>query len=333
MTINNSLTGKIIAIEKSLLILIIFIISSCNFSKNARTNNAEYGSLLWVNNKMPDSIVKKAVKYTVENSSLIIAQIPWEPNDKKSINYIEWYNTLAVQHGKSLMINIDWLSNNRNSTRNGNWSFDSDTIKDQFSKDMISIVDKFKPKFLMLGVEVNYYALISSKGYNDFIKTFNSLKESFEKKYPKMQVGLSFQLELLYGIDKNWTHKKTLEPLNAIVENLDFIGVSTYPDLKINTIEKSLISKNYIDSLFTQYDIPIGISETGISNLNFSDNQRSRYIQNIFSESERLDFIIWGSMIDPCVEDKWMNRIGLLNYNALPKKEYDIWLKNINDIK
>ena len=42
-----------------------------------------------------------------------------------------------------------------------------------------------------------------------------------------MEVGLSFQLELLYGIHKNWEPNNTLGALEAVVQNLDFIGVSS----------------------------------------------------------------------------------------------------------
>jgi hypothetical protein len=314
-------------------VLSLLFISSCDSDISTNSYFTEYGSLLWVNNQMPDDVVKKAVKETVENSSVIIAQVPWAPSDKQFLENIDWYNTLAIQHGKELMINIDWLSNNRKTTRNSDWSFEDDTIKHQFSININSLVDKYKPKFLMLGVEVNYYAFISPDGYKGFVTTFNSLKNSLKEKYPNMRIGLSFQLELLYGIDKDWAQNKSLAPLDAIVENLDFIGISTYPDLITNNEEINITSVSNLDSLFALYDVPIGISETGISSSNFNLNQRSLYIKNIFSKSDQLLFIIWGSMVDGHKNNNWMTRIGLLDYNALPKEEYKEWLEGINNLK
>jgi len=277
--------------------------------------------------------VKKAVKSTVENSSIIIAQIPWDPIDENFMENIDWYNKLAIQHGKELMINIDWLNNNRKTTRNGEWSFEDDAIKIQFSKSINSLVEKYKPKYLMLGVEVNYYAFTSPEPYKAFVNIFNSLKNSLKEIYPKMEIGLSFQLELLYGIDKDWAHLKSLEPLDVIVENLDFIGISTYPDLNFNKERLNIKSVINLDSLFVLYDVPIGISETGISSTNFNLNQRSLYVENIFTRSNQLHFIIWGSMIDSYKKDNWMSRIGLLDYNALPKNEYNQWLEGIAGLK
>ena len=313
-------------------VFVLLFISSCNTNLNTKSYFTEYGSLLWVNNTMPDSVVKKAVKSTVDNSSIIIAQIPWDPIDENFMGNVDWYNQLAIQHGKELMINIDWLANDRKSTRNGEWSFEDDATKHQFSKSINSLVENYKPKYLILGIEVNYYAFTSPEGYKAFVGMFNSLKNSLKETYPKMEIGLSFQLEVLYGIDKEWAHIKSLDPLDAIVENLDFIAISTYPDLNSNK-EKLNIGVINLDSLFVLYDVPIGISETGISSTNFDADQRTLYIDNVFARSDQLLFIIWGSMVDNYENKNWMSRIGLLDYNAFPKDEYTHWLQGINSLK
>ena len=324
---------KTTLIRSFIFVLLVFSVTSCDSDLNSELRFTEYGSLLWLNDQMADNVIKKAVQYTVENSSIIIAQIPWDPSDMLFMNNLDWYSSLAIQHGKGLMINVDWLSNDRQSTRNSSWSFEDDSISDQFSKDMNLMVAKYKPEMLILGVEVNYYAFNSPSGYKGFVLAFNTLKNSLKEKYPKMKIGISFQLELLYGIDKNWSQIKVLQPLDAVVENLDFIGVSTYPDLHPNKEGVALLSANYIDSLMVQYSVPIGISETGISSLNFNKNQRSLYLQNIFSNSNRFLFIVWGSMIDSNQHSSWMSRIGLLDFNALPKEECEVWLDEINSVK
>lgn len=314
-------------------IVFFMLFTTCdNIDKSGVTYFKEYGSLLWVNNKMPDSIVKKAVKETIENSSLIIAQVPWHPNSKTIIENINWYYRLAKDHGKDLMINIDWLNNERTGTR-GRWSFDNEDVKSQFSKDMLLIVNLYKPKYLTLGVEVNYYAFTSPKGYRGFIDVFNSMKISLKKINPKLKIGLSFQLELLYGEDKEWTDIKTLTTLNAVVENLDFLGVSTYPDLYRPNSVYQFESLNNIDSLVNLYKIPIGISETGISSTYFNETQRVVFIDSVFSKMNKLNFIVWGSMIDDKRDDAWMDRIGLLNPDGSAKIDYKKWISKINKLK
>lgn len=312
-------------------VLIIVFVSACNVVIDNDYSKTEYGSLLWVNEHMADSVIKIAVEKTLDNSSIIIAQIPWDPSDNSFTQNIDWYSSLAKDHGKSLMINIDWLSNDRKSVRNGDWSFEYDSIGGQFIEDIEIIVGKYHPKILTLGVEVNYYALTSPKGFKGFINTFNELKSVLKSSYPNLQIGLSFQLELLYGVDKNWTQTKALDPLDAIVENLDFIGISTYPDLNPSKDRNNSISLNYLDSIISSYDRPFGICETGISTMNFNSNQRELYIENVFLRKGELIFIVWGSMVDSFDELSWMDRIGLIDYNGVCKVEFKNWIQGTNN--
>ncbi len=323
---------KVIKLRIVFILLFVLFTSCDRVNSKDETYFKEYGSLLWVNNTMPDSIVKKAVKETLENSSMIIAQVHWNPNPNTIIENINWYSNLAKEHGKNLMINVDWLNNDRKGT-SGGWSFDNEEVKSQFTKDIYSLVKLYKPQNLTLGVEVNYYAITSTKGYKAFVEVFNSIKDSLKKTNPKLKVGLSFQLELLYGVDKERMSGKTLQPLNTIVKNLDYIGVSTYPDLYGSYSEYQFKSLNYIDSLVYNYNKPIGITEIGISSTNFNDTQRMAYIDFAFSKMSNLSFIIWGSMIDDKKNESWMDRIGLLNPDGSPKIEYQKWLNNINTLK
>ena len=311
-------------------VLIVFFLSSCNTVIEDDYSNTEFGSLLWVNEQMPDSVIKVAVEKTLENSSIIIAQIPWDPSDKLFMQNIEWYNSLAKDHGKGLMINIDWLSNDRKSVRNGDWSFEYDSVGNQFKNDIELMVDKFHPKILTLGVEVNYYALTSPNGFKGFINTFNELKNSLKIKYPNLEIGLSFQLELLYGIDKNWVQSKSLHPLDAVVENMDFVGVSTYPDLNQQKKGSDAIALIQLDSILTHYNKPFGISETGISTTNFNSKQRNQYIDNVFQRKNKLMFIVWGSMVDSFKDSNWMDRVGLIDYLGAPKEEFPRWIHGVN---
>ena len=284
------------------------------------------GTLLWVNEVMPDSIVKLAVKETLENSSLVVAQISWSPTDTIFLNNAQWYHLLAKESGAAFMLNIDWLENDRADTR-GNWDFENAEIKQLFIKDMKQLVDLYQPNYLTLGIEVNYYALTSPAGYNAFIKIYNDLKSYFKENYPIIEVGLSFQLELLYGVHKGWNYNKTVEPLNAIVENLDYIGISTYPDIFYSTDKQTLFSVNYLDSLEKTYNKPMGISETGISSINYNDDERANYITAIYQKAESLnfEFVVWGSIIDDPRNDDWRHRLGLINFDGSYKSEFNIW--------
>jgi hypothetical protein len=314
-------------------ISLIFIFVSCA-TKSEDLIFKEVGTLLWVNNVMPDSVIKVGVKEMLENSSIVIAQISWSPSDSSFIKNPEWYHSLAIEGGKSFMLNIDWMENERSGIRGG-VGFDNEIVNKKFKKDIKNLVELYKPDYLTLGVEVNYYALTSPEGYKSFIKLFNELKKDINSKYPNIKIGLSFQLELLYGIHHDWKQNKTLEPLNAIVENLDYIGISTYPDVSIHNKNKSsLFSLNYLDSISNEFKKPIGVLETGISSNNFNENQRISYVKSIYKKTEDLNlkFLIWGSIIDDNSQKAWKNNLGLIDSKGNHKPEFYFWKQNNNII-
>ena len=286
----------------------------------------EVGALIWVNESMSDSLVKIAVKETLQNSSLVISQISWSPTDRSFMKNVEWYYSLALESHKKFMLNIDWLENNRSDTR-GKFDFENKEMRTLFINDIKNLINLYHPNYLTLGVEVNYYALTSPKGYREFIKVFNELKASIKEKEPKIKIGLSFQLELLYGVHKDWKQNKTIEPLNAIVENLDYIGISTYPDIFTHFNDRTFSSFNYLDSLKKNYKKPIGILETGISFINFKDNARVNYLKSIYKKANdlQLSFVVWGSIVDDPRQADWNHKLGLINSKGVSKPEFTIW--------
>ena len=84
-----------------ILILLVSILSSC--SKSEDFYFKEGGSLLWINGQHEDMAIKNAVQHTLENSSIIIAQVNWSPHDSSFFDNVAWYFSLAKDHGKSFM--------------------------------------------------------------------------------------------------------------------------------------------------------------------------------------------------------------------------------------
>jgi hypothetical protein len=316
---------------KSCLILLLLgcMVYSCTESESWYFK--EGGTLLWVDGKHEDRAIKSAIQHTLEHSSIIIAQIPWSPNDSSFFKNTEWFYSLAKDHGKSFMIAIDWQKVDRSGT-GGAWGFDDSEYAKMFKKDILRLVEVYSPDYINLGVEVNYYALTSPDGFRAFAAIFRELKMEAQQLNPKLKVGLSYQLELLYGHHKDWNESRTLTTLDNLLGDLDFLGVSTYPNIANNNQPNVLFSANYLDSLSNTYSIPIGISETAVSSELYDDYQREAYIKCIFKKANDLDlkFVIWGSIIDAVQDNSWSDKIGLLDKEGYPKKEFNIW-KNENE--
>jgi hypothetical protein len=317
-----------------ILSLLISIVFSC--SKSEDLYFKEGGSLLWINELHEDSAIKNAVKHTIENSSIIIAQVHWSPNDSSFFDNAGWYFSLAKDHGKSFMIAIDWQKTDRSGT-NGGWSFEDGATANLFKKDMIRLFNAYNPDYINLGVEVNYYALTSSDRFRAFASVFRELKGELKQLKPDVKVGLSYQLELLYGHHNGWNETNTLVTLDNLLGDIDYLGISTYPNMVAEQNQSDILfSTTYLDSLTKKYSIPIGISETAVSSKLFNKEQRKTYVTSIFQKATDLNlkFVIWGSMIDGNADNHWSDKIGLLNKDGKTKDEFILWKKeNLNFYK
>jgi hypothetical protein len=305
----------------------IILFSSCAASDDRYFKDG--GALIWIKGPFEDSVIKSTVKHTIENSSIIIAQVAWSPSDSSFFENTSWYFSLAKEHGKKFMIAIDWQNIDRSGTI-GDWSFVNNETASLFKRDMLRLLHTYNPDFMNLGVEINYYALTSPEGFVAFAKVFREIKEELKHLKPDLKIGLSYQLELLYGHHIGWNETRTLAPLDNLIGDIDYLGISTYPNMVSAENQSDLLfSTKYLDSINNKYNLPIGISETAVSGMLFNEKQREMYVNAIFQKARDLNlkFVVWGSMVDAFRDSIWSDKIGLLNKDGQPKKEFRIWQK------
>jgi len=301
--------------------ILIFLLFSCSKERKPM----EFGTLLWVNDSMSDSLIRSVVSDCFDNTSMIVCQITWAPNDTSFFKNVEWYKKLANDGEKLFMLNLDWQNLNRTGT-SGNWNFGSDNTDLIFYNDVLLLADTYRPNYISLGVEVNYYALTNPNGFKSFVDTFNKLKADLKIRHSDMHIGVTFQLELLFGTHRGWSHTKCTEPLTSLQENLDFIGISTYPDVFESNLD-GVKNSNYLDSLKLLSNKPFGISETGISSMAFNNSERCSYVKTIFrkAQNNEFNFFVWGSLIDSEPIGDWRSQIGLLDHSGNKKDEFEVW--------
>jgi len=305
--------------SNGLVFIFIFLLGSCSNERKPM----EFGTLLWVDKCMPDSLVRRAVKDCYDNTTMIVCQISWAPNDTSFLKNVEWYRNLATEGNKTFMLNIDWQNLNRTGS-NGGWNFGKDSADLIFYNDVVQLADTYKPKYIALGVEVNYYALTNPDGFKSFVGTFNKLKATLKSKDKDMRIGVT--LELLFGTHRGWSLTKCTEPLTSLQENLDFIGISTYPDVFKPNSEWNR-STDYLDSLELLTHKPIGITETGVSSRVFSNSERIYYVKSVINKAreKEFDFLVWGSLIDCQPKSDWRSAIGLIDIYGNYKDEFEVW--------
>lgn len=290
-------------------------------------SSRDTGTLLWVNDKHSDKSIKRAVKKTLDNTTLIVAQISWSPKDTMFFKNTEWYFSLAKDHGKKFMIAIDWQKSDRSGAIDS-FNFKDKKYSDSFCSSVEKLVKKYNPDYINLGIEVNYYAMTSPEGFKAFASTFRKLKKRLKTINPNLKVGLSYQLELLFGHHKYWDKTETLITLENLAGDLDYLGISTYPNMATEDNPKDILkSISYLDTIRSFYSFPMGISETSVSALLYNHTERQLYINTIYKKAQKLkfNFVIWGSMIDDTDGNNWFNTSGLLTNDGFAKKEFETW--------
>lgn len=316
---------------KSLLILfclIIILIFTQEFkSRKSNIKSAfNMGMIYWKNENSSDIEIKKAIKVTLENSDILTAQIPWNPYNNNFINDIKWIYDLSKSTNKKLIINVDWMNSDRNSLNGGNnWSFSDKLVKEKFIRTIVKLSEKYKPDYINLGIEINYLALEMPDEFKFFLDIYNYSKPLIQSISTKSKIGVTFQLELLAGADKKRTNKSSYEIIRTFGDNIDYIGISMYPNIDnkdylshLKNIE-ALTSKN------------ISIFETSLPTNKYSVNDQSKYLDDLLNyihAEPKYDLLIWTSTHDICDStNNWQYNLGLLNCELNSKKSFYTWIK------
>lgn len=303
---------------------LVFALVSCSQEPSVKQLNM--GMIYWPYENCNDQCIKEGVKLTIENSNILTAQIPWELNRKSFVDDVKWISHIARETQRQLIINVDWLNDTRSGLRGSEWSFLNINVREKFIENILTVVRKHKPAYINLAVEVNYFALIDSSEFKAFVEIYNELVPKIKDCSKNTKIGVTFQLQLLVGSHTKWHSDNTLGIINVFGDNLDYIGISSYPHLSSNS--KDFITE--LQKVELQTSKNISIFETSFPKLKKdSKSNQSSYLANLLdylSSNERYDLLIWTSTADICYEsDNWKYKLGLYNCDLTPRKATFIW--------
>lgn len=297
-----------------------FIMLCCVLTTNCKTiekSHPQYSSLFWGDCNHSSQFYNNLMDDLLEISDMITAQIPVYQIDSASIF---WYGKLAYDHNKLLALNIDFQNENR--TRSITKQFQDTTFTKELKHKILQSCKIYNPSYLNLGVESNYYAIYSAEDYPYFIQFYNDTYSLLRKNGFKGHIGLSFQVDLLFGNHKGFNNDSIIAPLDAVAENLDFIGLSYYSHFSKLPIPIS----EYIEYLGQHYDNKfLGISEIGIEETSPIYDTNIHYLTHY---NHNLKFITWGRFVDCPDDSRWYSQLGLLDKTGKEKYECTIYKTN-----
>lgn len=302
------------------------LLTSCISAPDKRNRDFDMGMIYWPIENASDSAIQKEIGLTIENSDILTAQIAWNPHTTDLVQELKWVSSLSERTNRKLVINIDWMSKKRNSLRGDQfWTFQDEFVKEKFIKSVVTACNIYQPEYINLAVEINYLALLNPEEFRSFINVYNYSKLLIDSLSLNTKVGVTFQLQLLAGTHSEWLKNPNLSSINAFGDNIDYIGISTYPsinhDKKINILQLDIIEKFCTKN--------IAIFETSVPTIKYSQSTQYSYLKSLLkhiSQNPRYELLIWTSTIDVCNgENKWEYSLGLINCDHSPKESYHLW--------
>ena len=304
--------------------------------------------------KATQAYAQRGAGVILENSEHILVQIPWSPFMKSAPERAAWMAGLANSYGHSLTIAIDWIDEDRKGPLNtgaGEWSFKNAWARERFLSDVELLARRYKPQFMVLGVEVDFMAQSKPELFQSFVIVYESAYRAVKRKSPATQVAVSFQFEHIR--DSRGTSNTIGESpiVTAFGPLLDVLGLSVYPCQFVG--HPTDLPADYLSSVIAN-KTPVAIFETAWpTNLSDEKIQKS-YVEWLLgiANSVSSGLLVWISATDgeatqdferrngpgPCSGKvaTWKNRLGLWRVDGAPKLavvSWQKWLVNIPRVR
>lgn len=215
-----------------------------------------------------------------------------------------------------------------------------DYTETNYEKSVTDFANKYKPKYLGLGNELNIFNEQSPADFERFATTFDRTYDGVKEVSPNTQIFVVFQLERLMGLkgglfgginDGNQNEWALLGKF----PKADIIAFTTYPGFIYK--KPSEIPVNFYTDIRKHTVKPIAFSEIGWATRQMAPGWTSTeadqgdYIDRFFTLTKGLNvkFNIWSFMYDQKLEgatNQLFGSMGLLNANNSPRIGWDKWV-------
>ena len=303
-------------------------------------------------------------KITSDSSTLMLKGVSLSPKSFQSADFTDFF-AKAKQAGNVVSWAGDW--NELSNTQNGGpvvvaslaSTYDyipiieaqfftqstgalikplEETTKQNYKNTAVAFAEKYKPKYLALGIEVNVLYEKSPEDFNDFVSLYNEIYDAVKAKSPNTKVFTIFQLEKLKGLNGG-LFGGTNDPNNAQWQLLDrfqrsdIIAFTTYPDIIYKN--PSEIPQDYYAEIRLHTTKPIAFTEIGWhsdaspAGWESSNAEQAEFVRIFFNLIRDLnkELVIWSFMYDQNTIEPFKS-MGLFNKNGDVKLAWNAWLSS-----
>lgn len=275
----------------------------------------------------PESVLQRDLGPLLRHTEIVHVQIPWCPGVGPI--QAEWMSTVARASQKDLAISIDWLADSRQRVRCGRverWTFADSSSAASFETTMARLAHRYQPEYLLLGVEVDFYAVAAPEDFSHFLRAYRRTRDRIEQAAPRTRTGVSIQYEHALGIASG--SATLVDDMVAAFEDMsDFLGLSVYPFVTGKAPEE--VDLAYFEPV-SELSVPLAVFETGWPG---ADIPQKTYVKHILKASDELkaSLVLWTSLQD--VEPGalrlgtplWADEIGFRDGLGNPKPAFEVW--------
>ncbi|MBI4440107.1 hypothetical protein HY638_03995 [Candidatus Woesearchaeota archaeon] len=193
----------------------------------------------------------------------------------------------------------------------------------QYVSSIAKFAETYKPKYIGIGIETNYYGLKSPNGYKEFVSLYNKAYDAVKAASPNTKVFTAFQLEAMKGLwespSEQWSMLDDFK--------LDIAVFTTYPYLVYdNPVD---IPSDYYSSIKQHTSLPIGFTEMGwpsesMPGRDSSEEEQALFVDKFGELAGSPEIKIWSFLYDQKTIAPF-DTMGLKGRNGVEKKAWARW--------
>jgi len=213
----------------------------------------------------------------------------------------------------------------------------NETTMQNYKEGATTFADRYKPKYLGLGIEVNVLYEKSPTDFDAFIRLFNETYDAVKARSPSTKVFTVFQLEKMKGLSgglfggTNDPSKAEWALLDRFSKS-DIAAFTTYPGLIYR--DPSEIPAGYYTEISLHTSKPIAFTEIGWhtdtspAGWESSGAEQAEFVAVFFNLTGSLnkEFSIWSFLYDQNTIEPFKS-MGLYYSNGTAKPAWSEWIR------
>ena len=206
----------------------------------------------------------------------------------------------------------------------------------RFKDVAVAVAQKYKPKILLLGIEVNRFYEKSPFGFDDFVSTYSETYTAVKAVSPETKIGTNFQYEYMLGkaVYTGVAHTEHLNLIDRFAGKLDLVTLTVYPWLDYN--DPTTIPTDYFAPVRVHTTRPLLITETGWPSepiagtaILASERAQINFLQWLLKATagETMAGLVWAFPHDPDtgIANGAFDHISMKTNDGNPKEVWDFW--------